>query len=658
MRRKGKLYAALGVLVATAVSLPGAGVVRAVEPDRVPVVRLTETTTDRVMRNGTDTGPTDPSTQVTAQVFLAGDAAGLAAYARAVSDPADPSYRHFLTPEQTRDRFGPTQQRIDAVTTWLRGSGLSVEKSSPRGIVVRGTAARAATAFGTRFRNYKYSLTSYRIAVDPITVPASVGPDVLTITGLSILTGPPKPGLPPGPGLDTSRTQSAPNQTGAPVSPCPGHFGDTPATDLPPAYGRPVQWAPCGYTPKQVRDAYGITGTGLTGKGVTIGIIGIDYETNALADANRFASEHGEPVFAPGQFTAYVPADAGSGPASGEFAMDIQAAHAMAPEANIAYVVGSTGNWGDRVLDAIARIVDERLADVVSGSVISGYTPGAAPEAIAAYERLFQEAAVEGITFNFASGDSGGGMTDGVKTVEYPPSSPWVTGVGGTTLGIGAGNSYLWEIVWASSYTELSADGTRWQQEPPGNQGKATGGGTSTVFGQPFYQHGVVPSVFAGNPPMRAVPDVSALADYYLGLRIGLTDYDINRNLVYRERNGGGTSLSSPLFAGVEALIVEKHGPLGFANPALYTRQHTLRQIKDNPAGTPDTIAYAVNVNGGVTLATPGQYANSDLEFAPGYNTSTGLGSPSRGLIDSFPWPGCGPSSSCPPTARRRSSRS
>ena len=411
--------------------------------------------------------------------------------------------------------------------------------------------------------------------------------------------------------------------------------GDTPATELPPAYGHPVQWAPCGYTPKQVRDAYGVTGTGLTGQCVTIGIIGVSNEVNALADANRFAAEHGEPTFAPGQFTAYVPPDAGTSEASGEFAMDIQAAHAMAPAANIAYVVGSGATWGDGVLDAIARIVDEHLADVVSGSILVGYTPGAAPEAVAAYERAFQEAAVEGITFTFATGDSGGGLIDGVKTVEYPPSSPWVTAVGGTTLAIGPRNRYLWEIVWATDNTDLSEDGTHWEPEPPGYQGKASSGGTSTVFPQPAYQHGVVPAGFAGTPPMRTIPDVSALADPDLGLRIGATQYDFDGNLGYTEDNGGGTSLSSPLFAGIEALIVQEHGPLGFANPALYARRDYHR-INDNPAGTPNTIAFAVNKRGYVTLITPGLYAGSNLVFAPGYNTATGLGSPTRALIDSF----------------------
>jgi subtilase family serine protease len=183
----------------------------------------------------------------------------------------------------------------------------------------------------------------------------------------------------------------------------------------------------------------------------------------------------------------------------------------------------------------------------VSGSIIVGFTPGYAPDAIVAYERAFQEGAVEGITFTFASGDSGGGdIGDGVRTVEYPASSPWVTAVGGTTLAIGPGNSYRWEIGWATDETSLSADGTSWDPAPPGYQGKASGGVTSTVFPQPFYQRGVVPASFAGSPPMRTVPDVAALADPDLCLLVGETDYNLDGTLSYKVGNGGGTSLSSP----------------------------------------------------------------------------------------------------------------
>lgn len=91
------------------------------------------------------------------------------------------------------------------------------------------------------------------------------------------------------------------------------------------------------------------------------------------------------------------------------------------------------------------------------------------------------------------------------------------------------------------------------------------------------------------------------------GLRIGLTQYDADRNLAYVDSNGGGTSLSSPLFAGIEALLVQEHCPLGFASPAFCSRAGTFHCITDNQAGTPDTIAYAVNEFDGVVLAAPRQ---------------------------------------------------
>lgn len=652
MRRKSHLLTAMGALAAAVLLVLPIVTDQADAAERVPLSGM-ETFGSQVIRNGTDTGPTDPASPVTAQVFLAGDMKGLADYARAVSDPAGPLHGHYLTPEETRTRFGPTQQRIDAVVAWLRGTGLSIDSATPRAVVVHGTAAQAATAFGTHFENYTYLSTPWRATTSAITVPAAVGPDILTITGLTAETGPgdePAP-LPPQPTpsapantADTADTadklasSKLTAQAGMPRNPCPAYFGDTPATELPPAYGHPVQWAPCGYTPKQIRDAYGITGTGLTGKGVTIGIVSVYNEINAESDTNRFSSEHGEPPLRPGQFTAYVPADARAEPVSGEFTMDVQAAHAMAPDANIAVVVGSETRLGDPLLDSMAQIVDRHLADVVSCSGITGYTPGAAPDPIAAYERVFQEAAVEGITVNVASGDSGGGLIDGVPTVGYPSSSPWVTAVGGTTLAIGKGNTYLWETGWASDRSELSEDGTHWNPHPPGDQAKSSGGGTSTVFGQPSYQKGVVPTSFSGTPPMRTIPDVSASADPDLNLLVGETRSDRQGNLVYTVDNGGGTSLSAPLFAGIGALLVQEHGPIGFANPALYARHDgaVFHRILDNPVGTNDTGAFAVVDRGYVHLVTPGQFTDHGLKFAPGYNTATGLGSPTRHLIDSF----------------------
>ncbi|WP_328606124.1 S8 family serine peptidase [Amycolatopsis sp. NBC_00345] len=546
------------------------------------------------------------------------------------------------------------------MTGWLRVNGLSVTDVNPRTATAHGTAAQMATTFGTQLENYRIGTATYHAQTTTVTAPAAVAPDILTVNGLDNL--PAKAGK-PGTAKDVATagatkasapkavaTKAVPAKPGTtatpPANPCPAYLGQTPATDLPAAYGRPVQWAPCGYTPQAVRDAYGVTGTGLNGKGVTVGIIGVSYETKAMADADRFSAEHGEPQFAPGQFTAYVPDNAGTSPSGGEFTMDIEAAHAMAPAADIAYVVAPGNHDGHPVLDAMTRIVDEHLADVVSGSVLLGKgLPGLTAGSIAPYEQAFQQAAVEGITVNFASGDSGSESYDGALHVAYPAASPWVTAVGGTTLATGPGNQYAWETGWATDAATLSDDGTQWTPAPPGDPSGASGGGNSSGFTQPGYQRGIVPPVMAGSTPARTVPDVAALADPSLGLLYGHTAVDIKGNLAYTTENGGGTSLSSPLFAGVEALIVQAHhGPIGFANPALYARYRAgdFRPILDNPASTPDTKSFATVeqavVGGGtwVQLTTPGQYADSDLTFGPGYNLVTGLGSPTRGLIDSF----------------------
>jgi len=627
MRKTRRHYPVLGCL-ALAASLVTALPAQATGQVRVRVA-VPGTGSGQVA--GADTGPTDPAEPITAQVFLAGNATDLAAYARGVSDPANPAYGHYLTPDQERARFGPTFQQTATVTTWLRAAGLSVISTTSHAVTVRGTAAEATTAFGTRLENHRANGTVVHAPAGAVTVPAAVAPDVLTVTGLN--TAP----------SSTSSTETAPTSAaGTPGNPCPAYYGQAPATDLPLTYGHPAQWAPCGYVPRQLRGAYGIAGTGLTGKGVTIAIIGAGDDDNALADANRNSAEHGEPSFAPGQFTSYVPAGVKHSPSGGEGTLDIEGAHSMAPGANIAYVICPPSSNGQGVLGAMTQIVDRHLADIVSGSAIVGLLPGTSLDSstIAAYEQVFLQAAVEGISVIFAAGDSGGDLYDGVLHVGYPASSPWVTAVGGTTLAIGDQDRYLWETDWAEDKTTLSEDGTSWSPSLPGYQGKASGGGVSTVFPQPSYQRGVVSSALAGPTPMRTIPDVAAFADYTIGLQIGMTEVDKQGNYTYVHALGGGTSLATPLFAGFEALAVqERHGaPLGFLNPALYHRYGSadFHHILANPAGTADTITIAGVSFGQIQVETPGQDADSNLTYAPGYDTVTGLGSPTRALLDSF----------------------
>jgi subtilase family serine protease len=245
--------------------------------------------------------------------------------------------------------------------------------------------------------------------------------------------------------------------------------------------------------------------------------------------------------------------------------------------------------------------------------------------------------------------------------VDYPTSSPWVTSVGGTSLAIGAQNNYEFETSWGTELDPLSSDGSSWQFPLPGNfktgYDGSSGGGTSTLYPQPAYQEGVVPASLSERlpdgstapAPMRVVPDVSALADPSTGMLVGQTTLQPNgKTYKFSLSRIGGTSVSSPTFAGIEADAQEAAGhPLGFANPAIYLRYGTsaFRDVTDHPEG-PGNLAQVRNnyTNASTkqgplvtflrTLGLDGQ-GNSALNATTGYDDATGVGSPDQ-YVQSF----------------------
>ncbi|MFG2222989.1 S8 family serine peptidase [Streptomyces sp. NPDC048644] len=436
-------------------------------------------------------------------------------------------------------------------------------------------------------------------------------------------------------------------------SKCSSFYGEKTAANLPQAYGRTVSWEPCGYTPAQIRSAYGIKGTGLTGKGTKVAILAALVSPTLLADANTYAAHHGEQPFAPGQLTLRLPPGAPQIVGDDEGAMDLEAVHAVAPDAAVTFDVGTGDVTGNAVLDALTDVVDHRLADVLTSSYVEGVLPGGQgedpvdPAIVKATEQSLQQAAVEGISTNFSSGD-GGGFNDGnasphgAPQLEYPSSSPWTTAVGGTSLAIGAKNEYEWETGWESDASTLADDGKSWAQPLPGTFSAGAGGGVSTVFPQPAYQRNVVPAALSspdGKKPMRTMPDIAAVGDFHTGIRVGVSHPSTTgQKPQYREQSDGGTSLSSPLIAGMEALAVQAAGgkSLGFANPALYALQGTgaYRDVTDHPSGAHEKESLAAEMVNPRTqekytqLFTLGQSADSGLVSGTGYDTVTGLGSP------------------------------
>ncbi|MGW1156890.1 S53 family peptidase [Streptomyces sp. NPDC002519] len=588
-----------------------------------------------------DKGASADSARVSARVYLAGrDSAGLATYAKAVSDPRSPLYGKYLNAKQTQARFGATKAQVAAVTSWLKSSGLTVTAVTRHYVAVTGDVTAAEKAFGTQLHNYAKGSKIYRAPSKAASAPQALKGAVLTVTGLD--NAPHKANhddqLPP--------PDAVFNNSG----PFSSYYGSNTATTLPDAYGTKIPYAVQGYTGRQLRAAYG-AGT-YTGKGVRIAITDAYASPTIAFDAATYAKKHGDAAYGTGQLHQVLPdtytktKECGAAGWYGEETLDVEAAHAVAPAADITYV-GAASCYDDDLLDSLSKVVDNHLADIVSnswGDVEANQTPDLA----AAYDQVFQFGAVEGIGFYFSSGDNGDEVANTkTKQVDTPANSAWVTAVGGTSLAVGKGDKYLWETGWGTEKATLSTDGKSWVNFP-GAFTSGAGGGTSKTVPQPYYQKGVVPNALAtannaaGN---RVVPDIAAIADPNTGFKVGQTQTFPDGSQQYSEYRIGGTSLAAPVIAAVQALAQEAHGgkAIGFANPAIYAKygSKSFHDVTDDPTGSGLAVARVDFVNGldasgGVSVSVRSLGKDSSLQAVKGYDDVTGVGSPAPGYVDSW----------------------
>jgi subtilase family serine protease len=304
----------------------------------------------------------------------------------------------------------------------------------------------------------------------------------------------------------------------------------------------------------------------------------------------------------------------------------------MAPGANVLFAGGA--NCGGGLNTACATVIDKHMASVVTDSW--NYGSENLPKGLQNFfQEYLLEAGTTGITVMFSSGDSGDEVAaTGTKQVGLPASNPYATGVGGTSTEIGASGKIVFQSGWSTYYSQLS-DGA-WTPAPPGKYSSGAGGGTSVIYKQPFYQVGVVPtsiSEYAGGAPMRAVPDVAMPADPNTGLRIGETQKFPN-GTYYATYRLGGTSLSSPLFAGVVADAVQYNGAaIGFINPLLYRDSGTPAITDVFATATPESTV-RTNLTIGNQLGSPVYNELQTIGVAttiftgPGYDDITGVGTP------------------------------
>ena len=271
--------------------------------------------------------------------------------------------------------------------------------------------------------------------------------------------------------------------------------------------------------------------------------------------------------------------------ATDEVLLDICVAASVAPKAKfLMYFTEFTEQgWVDAITAAVTA--PSNRPNVISISY-GNAEDGPAGErlwtrqAIVKVNEALQRAALAGITICVAAGDQGSteDLNDRRQHVDFPASSPWALGCGGTR-------------VVASLDTIVSE--TVWNDGPD----SATGGGISSLFPVPGYQAGaqVPPSANPGHAVGRGVPDVSGLADPETGVRVAAPDGSV--------QTVGGTSATAPLWAALIARLNQAVGkPLGFPNPVLYKTSGVLRDI---------------------TVGSNGAYS-----ARPGWDPCTGLGSP------------------------------
>ena len=591
-----------------------------------------------------------PTKQVEAKVWLAPrHEARLTALAHRVSNPAGSQYRHFLTRAQYDARFAPTARQVSAVRRWLTHAGLRIVASGPDGhyLAVSGPAAAINVAFGTKLGTYAVKGKRVQAPTRDLSIPRSVAGRVLAVTGLSKLGHMVKP-------EDLGAPDAYVNGT-----PCSSYYGQFNASDQPKFHGKTLPYAPCGYVPSQLRGTYGEDGsTSDLGKGATVAITDAFDASVLEQDANTYSQRHGDKKFAPHQFQdRSFPEGASSDPDPidscggngwyGEQTLDIEAAHGMAPAANVLYY-GAASCYDDDLLASLSKVVHDNDASIVTNSwgdptFIVDPTIGCNPcstidaDLVNAYESVFKQGAVQGIGFYFSSGDDGDEYDAyGYAHPDYPTGDPWVTSVGGTSLAVDRHDRRDFETGWGTS--SWGKSGNSWVQQVPFLYG--SGGGYSQVFAEPWYQRGVVRHDPTGG---RAVPDISTVGDPTTGMLVGETQsFSLPSRygpagVHYGEYRIGGTSLSSPLMAGLQA-VTEGRSRIGFANPLIYslfgrgvyydvTPQGDLGNIRVN-------LNNSQNTDDGVTYSLRTFDQDSSLTTGRGWDDVTGVGAPTNRYID------------------------
>ena len=550
--------------------------------------------TPGIVASAKNLGPANTSTTTRLTIWLQlRYRATLDQLAQQIYTKGSPNYGKFLTREEFKSRFAPTDDAVAAVHEFAKAHNLEVISTSKSnmGVTVQGAIGDVQNAFHVQINQYQRDGLTFRAPANAPSIDGPAAPFVASVGGLHDLkasphavrainpeTGKPMPGIPLA--QAKAKAQAAPKS-----SSYSGIFEDqcwpgvethafTTNNKLPAAvysgnkYGAepglgPPDVGPCGYEPYPVWNAYGMLplfAAGATGAGQTVVIVdAFDWPT-LQADAATFSSFYGVP---PINLTILQP----QGPPaynagwSQEMSLDIQWSHTMAPFADIV-LVEAIDNLDVSLDNAVLYAIEAGLGNVISNSY--GYPEALVDSAtLDAENAIFEFGALVGVSVNFSSGDDGDfTLAYGVKSVTTGADSPWATGVGGTSLFLNPDLSMKFQTGWGNTETRIAAASPNPPLVPPLSLGfiYGAGGGTSGYFAKPSFQASLPGS-------KRQVPDVGFLADPYTGVAIVWNDGSGQALLTI-----GGTSLACPMFSGVWAIVNQAAGggPVGQAAPYMY----------------------------------------------------------------------------------------
>ena len=460
--------------------------------------------------------------------------------------------RKHLSAEEFEGRFGASPEDIAAIERFATHHGLTVtaKSSARRSVMISGSAEKMTKAFNVQLLTCERSGHKYRAIEGEIYIPETLSEIVIGVFGLD------------------NRPQAQPHFRRL-VNPPRPHAAAT---------------ANRSFNATQIAGLYNFP-TNVTGQGETVGFIELGGGFEASDLTSYFANLGISP--APNVTAVSVDGAANApvgdpGSADGEVGLDIEVTGAVAPGANIKVFFAPNTDQG--FLDAITTAVhdtDTSLISISWGQAESGF----ADQTRTAFNEAFKSATTLGKTVFAASGDNGSsdGATDGSNNVDFPASSPYAVGCGGTNINVSADNSSIVsEIVWNEEVRSLGA----------------TGGGVSNVFALPDYQANAnVPSP-SNAQGGRGVPDVAGDADPASGYNV-LVDGSSSIS--------GGTSAVAPLFAGLFALINQARvakglARVGYIHPTIYQHPEAFNDITSGNNGA--------------------------FSAGPGWDATTGLGSP------------------------------